>query len=92
MKLPTEFKGEIYFYYNTKYNYMGVRDSNDFLDAEHVLLGSTSVDVEFNNDDAVKGAVKAMKEQIKQVKKETIKKIEYLNGQINSLMAIEQRE
>lgn len=90
MELPTEFKGTIYFYQHTQFNFIYVTDGVRTNDPEYILLGTHDVDIKFDvsQEQATKQVVDNLKEEKKRVQAETQKTLNGIDDQINSLLAI----
>lgn len=91
MKLPKEFKGTVYFYWDTKYEYMTVSHRLFNEDGEYLLLGKiedVQISFDLTHDNAVKQVVKGLQSQKKKIQAEAQRDLNKIDEQLNSLLAI----
>lgn len=90
MELPKEFKGTIYFYWNTKHEWFLVSDVDGVSRDEHIKVGELKVDIEFdiNREAAVKQIVDGLQAEKKTIQAKAQSDINKLDEKINSLLAI----
>ena len=91
MNIPTEFNGKIYFYWNTRFDFLITRPGADYAaadDDEYVFVGeSQPIRVELL--DPRPGIVEALEKQITKERAESQRRIELLQGKIQQMLALE---
>lgn len=91
MELPKEFKGTVYFYWNTDFELFYISATKLNNNAEYLLMGELSdVNVGFtlNHDEAVKQVVESLQNEKKNIQAKAQSDINKLDEKINSLLAI----
>lgn len=87
MKIPSEFKGKIYFFWNTKFSFLTAINAED-MGSEYIRLGE-SEELHVKLSDGRASAVEALERQIKEEQAASEHRINVLRGKIQNLMALE---
>ncbi|MCK9506083.1 MAG: hypothetical protein M0Q95_18120 [Porticoccaceae bacterium] len=88
MNVPTEFKGKVYLYFNTKYSFIHFSESPDNPSHEYVRVGETEeLHVIFSDPRAA--MVESLKASIEQERAESQRRIAIMQGRIQELLALE---
>lgn len=87
MNIPSEFKGKIYFLWNTRFDFLAVSTVRD-TGSEYIFIGeSEELDVKLSDGRA--SAVEALERQIKEEMAASEHRLNVLRGKIQNLMALE---
>lgn len=87
MNIPSEFKGKIYFFWNTKFSFLTAINAED-MGSEYIRLGE-SEELHVKLSDGRASAVEALERQIKEEQAASEHRINVLRGKIQNLMALE---
>lgn len=91
MELPKEFKGTIYFYWNTKYEFFHISAHDLSSDGEYLFMGEindVSVDFSVTHEDAVKQIVAGLQKEKTNIQAKAQSELNKIDEKINSLLAI----
>lgn len=92
MQIPTEFKGKVYFYWNTTGNgWLTTSHHPDLSDCgDYILLGSSDeIRIKFSADAATESAITQIEKAIEEERAASLHRINIMRGQIQSLRALE---
>lgn len=87
MKIPSEFKGKIYFFWSTNFGCLTAINAED-MGSEYILLGE-SEELHVKLSDGRASAVEALERQIKEEQAASEHRLNVLRGKIQNLMALE---
>lgn len=93
MELPKEFKGTVYFHWNSEFEFFIVND-REMDDPDYILLGTLEVETQFDttHDEAVNQMVSNLKNQKQAIQAETQRQLNQIDEKINNLLAITYQE
>lgn len=87
MNIPSEFKGKVYFYWNTNHDFLSV-SVHENIGTGYILLGG-SEEIHVKLSDGRAAAVEALERQIKKEQAESEHRLNVLRGKIQNLLALE---
>lgn len=88
MNIPTEFRGKVYCYWNTKYDHLAVAQYDNLSD-EYVLLGQTTEELHIQFADPRAAMVESLEAHIEKERAESAHRIAILMDRKQQLLAIE---